>query len=298
MDPRRVPNVVELANLVGGLEQPGVVAHPVGGQVHHPLAAHAAVVVGAGIADSLRSGVVPMDPLGDVPGVELVSRVESRDALTVLVPDFQRADAKGPTAHADVTADNVGDAKGAADHGGQLILNVHILPITRLGATYRLAGVGLVDLGEIRFVVIGLWDVLVLAGLLGRLPLNVEEVVHEHGDELVAVIDELVLVMDDDGLAPTELTFLLLNAGDKEALDHLVAGAHGLVELPRIAGVVVGNPSKGAGAFVADFFWNRLCDVLAHGVDERRRRDDASPSALSSVLGIVPQGIVVTVGPR
>src|SRR5262249_13434846 len=82
-----IADVVALPNLTALLDQPAVVADPVGQEVREVAVAHHSVVVCHRIANRLRPRRVPVNALGNVRDAVLVLHVERRDALTVVPRD-------------------------------------------------------------------------------------------------------------------------------------------------------------------------------------------------------------------
>ena len=170
-----VADVVELADLRALRNEPAVVTHEVRHVVAQPAVTHHPVVIGHRVADGLRPGGVPVDPLGDIGHPVLILDVEGGDALTVLVRDPVGAGLVGHEAvPARVEDDHVGRRQGAFGHRVQRVADVHVLPVAGLRPLDLLSRINGIDLLYVLVGVGGRLEGGVLPFLPGRLAFGVD----------------------------------------------------------------------------------------------------------------------------
>ncbi len=235
-----------------------------------------------------------MQPLDGVGRVQRVGRVKARG----LAADAVR-EAEGPRrgqlhTPADVPHHDVGSQQRTLGPRLDLIPDLHILPVARLGATARLRRVDGIDLREL-FRGVGLLLQLLLGALLGGVPLRVDPGATPYGVHLAFAVGVEVVMGDVCGA--TAEAALLLDHTDLR-LQHAapVAQCERPPPLKLHDGLV--RAEAGEGVALKHGLGLRVRPgrgVLAHGVEERRRRDQGPPAGARSVGRVAVERVVVPV---
>jgi hypothetical protein len=235
-----------------------------------------------------------MDPLDDVPRVELVAGVEAAQLLAVLVGQAEGRVPVAVPAAAHMEVDQVSDRERAFHHGRRGRAHFYVLPPEDLGSLAVLRLVQPPDLIELLVVVQRRPVGRVLRTVTRLAPLGVHVPMQLARYDLPGLVPPRLVIGDDHGAAGVLRHLLLHVDHDGPPVQH-VAGTDGTVVGRLVAGMEELDAPQGLARLSVQILGDDRVAVEAHGPLESGRAYLRTPSGALPVLAGRIERVVVAV---